>query len=169
MFFVELHQDVVLEDLLVVGEKCYFYKTYKDFMNPDSSWALMEDNSQLKSDIEKVSMPTKEYGTMESKNWPDKDYHFQLFKPENFDENKKYPLLIEVYAGPEFQKVEDRWSVDFCRSMASEYDLVCASVDGRGSAFEGDRFMQQVYLKLGQTECVDQTEFGKFMLNLINF
>ena len=147
----------------------YFYKTYKDFMNPDSSWALMEDNSQLKSDIEKVSMPTKEYGTMESKNWPDKDYHFQLFKPENFDENKKYPLLIEVYAGPEFQKVEDRWSVDFCRSMASEYDLVCASVDGRGSAFEGDRFMQQVYLKLGQTECVDQTEFGKFMLNLINF
>ena len=25
--FVELHQDVVLEDHLVVGEKCLFYKT----------------------------------------------------------------------------------------------------------------------------------------------
>lgn len=111
-------------------------------------------------------MPKKVYGKYQSNTYPDKTFNFQWFKPDDFDESKKYPLVIEVYAGPEFQKVTDEWSPDFCQSMVSEYDIICASVDGRGSAFEGDKFMQQVYKKLGVNEPEDQTDFGSYMQSL---
>lgn len=36
------------------------------------------------------------------------EFIYEMFKPQNFDVNKVYPLLIEVYGGPGFQKVQDR-------------------------------------------------------------
>ena len=34
----------------------------------------------------------------------------RLYLPHDFDENKKYPLLVNVYAGPNSQQVNDRYS-----------------------------------------------------------
>ena len=39
------------------------------------------------------------------------------------------------------------------------------SVDGRGSAFQGDKFMFANYMALSQTERVDQTEFIRWFIN----
>ena len=33
---------------------------------------------------------------------------YQEHRPLDFDENKQYPLLIEVYGGAGYQKVQDR-------------------------------------------------------------
>ena len=32
----------------------------------------------------------------------------RLYLPHDFDKHRKYPLLIDVYAGPNHQKVNDR-------------------------------------------------------------
>jgi len=40
---------------------------------------------------------------------------YQMHMPMDFtrNNNKKYPLLIEVYGGPGFQKVQERYRI-FC-------------------------------------------------------
>ena len=79
--------------------------------------------------------------------------------------NKKYPLFLEVYAGPEFQKIQQTFKRGWPQiHLPAAYDCITVSVDGRGSAFQGDRFMFSNYRALAQTERVDQTGkiiFGK--------
>lgn len=47
---------------------------------------------------------TVEFGSINLDNYEDKDedFYYIMFKPPNFDENKKYPLLVEVYSGKIF-------------------------------------------------------------------
>lgn len=45
------------------------------------------------------------------------------------------------------------------------YDVITLSVDGRGSAFQGDRFTFANYRALGQNERIDQTEFVRWFIN----
>ena len=54
----------------------------------------------------KVKWPVKEYGAFQGPD--DVTILYQVHKPIDFDESKQYPLLIEVYGGPGFQKVQDR-------------------------------------------------------------
>ena len=35
----------------------------------------------------------------------------RLYLPHDFDENKKYPMLVNVYAGPNSQQVSDRFKL----------------------------------------------------------
>lgn len=37
----------------------------------------------------------------------------RLYLPHNFDDRKKYPLLVNVYAGPNSQQVSDRFKLDW--------------------------------------------------------
>ena len=53
------------------------------------------------------------------------------------------------YAGPEFQKVTDTWRKGFAQTyMVSTRNIIVASVDGRGSAYEGGWAWLNLYLKL---------------------
>jgi len=46
---------------------------------------------------------------------------------------------LNSYAGPEFQKVQEVWTSGFTQTyMVSNRDIIVASVDGRGSAYEGE-------------------------------
>ena len=44
-------------------------------------------------------------------------YYYQakvrLYLPHDFDESRTYPLLINVYAGPNSQQVSDRFKLDW--------------------------------------------------------
>ena len=37
----------------------------------------------------------------------------RLYLPHDFDESRTYPLLINVYAGPNSQQVSDRFKLDW--------------------------------------------------------
>jgi len=41
----------------------------------------------------------------------DVSQNYEVYRPPNFDSSgkKKYALFLEVYAGPEFQKVQDTY------------------------------------------------------------
>ena len=69
----------------------------------DVNW---NDHTKHLSLFYQVKWPVKEYGEIESKNGI--TILYQMHKPSDFDPSKKYPLLIEVYGGPGFQKVQDR-------------------------------------------------------------
>ncbi len=88
-----------------------------------------------------------------------------ILKPPAFDQNKKYPVLMTQYSGPNSQTVRDRWSISWEHVMA-ELGYIIVSVDGRGTGARGEEFRKMTYLQLGKYETIDQVEAAKFLQTL---
>ena len=86
-------------------------------------------------------------------------------KPVNFDPNKKYPLLMVQYSGPDSQEVLDKFEIDWEFALAQEGYIV-ACVDGRGTGARGREWRKCTYMNLGILESDDQIAaakaFGKY-------
>ena len=73
----------------------------------------------------------------------------------------KYPMLIEVYGGPNSYMVTDSWTIDWGSYMASNKSIIYAKIDGRGSGLRGDKVLFSIYEKLGTVEIEDQINTAK--------
>ncbi|KAH0621430.1 hypothetical protein JD844_022732 [Phrynosoma platyrhinos] len=119
----------------------------------DREIKVLEDNRDLEAALQKIRMPTVEINKFEVDGitlW------YKMYLPPKFDKSKKYPLLIQVYAGPCSQNVKPTFGVTWITYLASKEEIVVALVDGRGTAFQGDKMMHAVYRKLGVYEVDDQ-------------
>ncbi|MEO9532710.1 MAG: DPP IV N-terminal domain-containing protein [Crocinitomicaceae bacterium] len=104
-----------------------------------------------------VTMGTAEYGTIKAGD--DKtDLHYRLIKPSNFDETKKYPVLVYVYGGPHAQLVTDSWlgGASLWMYWMAEQGYLVYTVDNRGSANRGFEFESVIHRQLGTAEMEDQ-------------
>jgi dipeptidyl-peptidase-4 len=81
------------------------------------------------------------------------DLHGFLHKPSNFDPNKKYPMLVSVYAGPNTNAARETFTLP---STMTEYGFLVASFDSRSATGRGKKFIDAIYEKLGVTEIDDQ-------------
>lgn len=81
------------------------------------------------------------------------ELHGMLHFPSNFDPNKKYPLLVTVYAGPATNGARETFTMP---SALTEYGFLIASLDSRSAAGRGKRFLDAIYMKLGVVEMDDQ-------------
>ena len=93
----------------------------------------------------------------------------RLYLPHDFDESKRYPLLVNVYAGPNSQQVSDRFKLDWGTYLTTSEDIIYAVIDGRGSGFRGDDLLYEIHYKLGQPEVQDQIDVTKKLVNLYSF
>jgi dipeptidyl-peptidase 4 len=76
-----------------------------------------------------------------------------LHFPSNFDPQKKYPLLVSVYGGPETYGASENFATP---SALTEYGFLYASLDSRSAASRGKRFLDAICEKLGIIEIDDQ-------------
>lgn len=74
-------------------------------------------------------------------------------KPSDFDPNKKYPVILSVYGGPDSGGGRERF---LGNSPEAEFGFVHAWIDGRGTKGRGRDFRESVYGKLGVVEIDDQ-------------
>ncbi len=81
------------------------------------------------------------------------ELHGVLQRPSSFDPNKKYPLLVTVYAGPSTNGARETFSTP---NPLTEYGFLVAAFDSRSAGGRGKRFLDAIYLKLGVTEVDDQ-------------
>jgi dipeptidyl-peptidase-4 len=81
------------------------------------------------------------------------ELHGLLHFPSSFDPNKKYPLLVTVYAGPATNGARETFTLP---SPLTEYGFLVASLDSRSAGGRGKRFLDAIYLKLGVVEMDDQ-------------
>ncbi|ELR55291.1 Dipeptidyl peptidase 4 [Bos mutus] len=88
----------------------------------------------------------------------DKEFWYQMILPPHFDKSKKYPLLLEVYAGPCSQKADAIFRLNWATYLASTENIIVASFDGRGSGYQGDKIMHAINRRLGTFEVEDQIE-----------
>lgn len=120
---------------------------------------IIEDNAALAEKFNSLNLPKKEFfnfTTSENIN-----LNGWVLKPENIDANKKYPLLLVQYSGPDSQEVLDRWRIDWEYYLASN-GIVVACVDGRGTGAKGSEFRKCTYQQLGILETKDQIEAAKY-------
>ncbi|HSO86757.1 MAG TPA: DPP IV N-terminal domain-containing protein, partial [Draconibacterium sp.] len=88
--------------------------------------------------------------------------HGLLHFPSNFDPNKKYPLLVSNYGGPERNEFRETFVTP---SALAEYGFLVASIDGRNVGGKGKAIMDQIYGKLGYAEMDDFAEGVKSLYN----
>ena len=80
-----------------------------------------------------------------------------IVKPVDFDESKKYPVLMFQYSGPNSQQVLDKYSFDWEQYLAAN-GIITVCVDGRGTGARGEAFRKCTYLRMGELESKDQVE-----------
>uniref|UniRef100_A0AAQ6A9N1 Uncharacterized protein n=1 Tax=Amphiprion ocellaris TaxID=80972 RepID=A0AAQ6A9N1_AMPOC len=114
---------------------------------------VLEDNGEFKGNTADIQMPTMRRGTVKVAGYT---LWYQMFLPPGFKESKKYPLLIDVYAGPCSQTADYAYTVNWATYLASTENIIVASFDGRGSGYQGDTLMHEIYKRLGTYEVEDQ-------------
>ena len=89
-----------------------------------------------------------------------------LIKPPDFNPSKKYPVLIDVYGGPQVQQVRNEFgSTDLLwHEMMAEKGFVIFELDGRGSWNRGHAFETPLYHRLGEIELQDQLAGVKYLI-----
>jgi dipeptidyl-peptidase-4 len=88
-----------------------------------------------------------------------------MIRPPDFDQTRRYPVLIYAYGGPGSQTATDSWQGTrylWHQSLAAQGYIV-ASVDNRGTGGRGRDFKNLVHLNLGRWEANDQVEAARHL------
>ena len=80
----------------------------------------------------------------------------RLYLPHDFDERKSYPLLINVYSGPNTVRITESNTHGFESYMATNRSVIYGHIDGRGSAYKGSKMLFEIYRRIGTVEIEDQ-------------
>ncbi|HEX3867702.1 MAG TPA: DPP IV N-terminal domain-containing protein, partial [Gemmatimonadaceae bacterium] len=85
--------------------------------------------------------------------------HGIIHFPSSFDPAKKYPVLVSVYGGP---GVANSTSERFITpNPLTEFGFIVLNVEARTNPGMGRKYLDEVYLKLGQTEIDDMADAVK--------
>lgn len=78
----------------------------------------------------------------------------------------KYPVLIDVYAGPGSYAGADRWEIGFSSYLVTSRKYIIAQINGRGSGNRGEALLHTIYRAMGTVEVEDQIETAKYDHNI---
>lgn len=116
---------------------------------------VLQDNTPLAGKLADYSYAKKEFFKVHTAS--DYELNAWMVKPANFDESKKYPVLMVQYSGPNSQQVLDQYGFDWEHFLASK-GIIVVCVDGRGTGARGEAFRKCTYLRMGELESRDQVE-----------
>ncbi|MFI5155656.1 MAG: DPP IV N-terminal domain-containing protein [Chitinophagales bacterium] len=87
-----------------------------------------------------------------------------IMYPLHFDPAKKYPVVINIYGGPNAGTVYDIWSRQFLNAQwwANE-GLIQVSMDNRSSGHFGKKGMNYIFRQLGKYETEDYMDCGRWL------
>ena len=118
----------------------------------------IESNADLAKAAAEFELPVELYQTI---NIDGIDLNLVERRPPHFDENKKYPVLFQLYGGPGSQLVNKKFTVDFQSYVASSLGYIVVTLDGRGTGFIGRKARTLVRGHIGFYEGMDQITAAK--------
>ena len=123
---------------------------------------------QSKNPLENYKIGTTK--SIELKTANDWKLYGRLIKPNNFNPEKKYPVLVYVYGGPHAQLVTNNWlgGASLWMHWMAEQGYFIFTLDGRGSAHRGFEFESSIHRQLGTLEIEDQL-IGVNYLKSLNY
>jgi dipeptidyl-peptidase-4 len=147
----------------------YFIDTWSNITTPGSIIAL-DRKAKLVKEIHKFEMPAFD---------PAKNSKAEFLKimtsdglfnmpamiiyPVNFDETKKYPVIFDIYGGPNSKNIRsNRWQGGN-PSWNSQNGIITFTVDHRGSGQFGRKGLEYIYRCLGKWEILDYADAVKWL------
>ena len=148
----------------------YFITTYNNVSTPtkmtlvnntgkiikeiaDSKGAEMNDYALAKTEIIRVKSDDGLY-----------DLPMKVTWPMNYDKNKKYPVLISIYGGPNAGTVMDTWGLTGNQQFYAKEGLIQVAMDHRASGHFGKEGVNYMYHNLGYWEMKDYTTMAKWLI-----
>jgi dipeptidyl-peptidase-4 len=84
--------------------------------------------------------------------------------PKNMDPNKKYPLLVSIYGGPNAGTVMDTWVNPSVKENWAKEGLIQVAFDHRASGHFGKEGVNYMYRNLGYWEMQDYMTMAKWFI-----
>jgi dipeptidyl-peptidase 4 len=126
---------------------------------------LRDENGKLISTLERADIPK-----LEATGWKPPipftvkardgatDLYGLMFRPTNFDERKKYPVINHIYPGPQTGSVGSRnfaAARGDCQALA-ELGFIVVELDGMGTPWRSKKFHEAYFGDLGDNTLPDQ-------------
>lgn len=134
---------------------------------------IINTNTLKSTTILNAENPLKNYQRPEIKNVVLKaddgtPLYGKIILPTNFDQNKKYPVIVYLYNGPHLQLVTNSFpaSGNLWYEYMAQNGYIIFTMDGRGSSNRGLKFEQAVFRNLGTTEMNDQMKGVDYLRSL---
>ena len=95
------------------------------------------------------------------------DNHYRLIKPLDFDENKKYPVILYVYGGPHSQLVRNSFQASLRRweMYMAQRGYIVFVIDNRGTLYQGAEYEKAIHGQCGKCEMEDQIAGLQWLLS----
>jgi dipeptidyl aminopeptidase/acylaminoacyl peptidase len=84
-----------------------------------------------------------------------------IIKPTNFDPTKKYPVIENIYAGPQGSFVPKNWSTQAGMMSLAELGFIVVQVDGMGTANRSKAFHDVAFKNIGDAGFPDRILWHK--------
>ena len=118
---------------------------------------MIEENKKAREQYAALGLNPKEFvkvtsGKLELDAW--------MIKPKNFDPNKKYPVIVEVYGEPAGSTVQDVWGGgDLWNQYITNLGYIVVSIENRGAnAPRGREWRKCIYGEVGTFASQDQAQ-----------
>lgn len=148
--------------VILNGNGTYFFDNFSSTTTPLDVSIKTKDGGHFENLIQ-VENPLAEYKLGEMtidkiKGNGGHDLYYRIFKPIDFDPNKKYPVVVYLYNGPHLQLINNRWlgGANLWYHYMAQKGYIVYSIDGRGSSNRGFDFESAIHKQCGQMEMEDQ-------------
>ncbi|XP_030386247.1 venom dipeptidyl peptidase 4-like [Scaptodrosophila lebanonensis] len=143
--------------------------SYENFQLSLTKLLDWETNDMLRSKLEGVTLPRREIHTFDIGEGLTAKVLLHL--PPNLDRSgrTKYPMLVDVYGGPDSFYVNNKWSIDWGSYLCINESVIYAKIDGRGSGMRGEKLLNAIYRNLGTVEIQDQISVTRKVTQKFNF
>ena len=150
----------------------YFIDNYSS-LNVPRVVAVGSTDGKIYREVFRAENPAKDYNysTIElgSVKSADGKYnnHYRLIKPLDFDENKKYPIILYVYGGPHSQLVTNSFQAQLRRweMYMAQRGYIVFVMDNRGTLNQGAEYEKAIHRQCGKTEMEDQMAGLQWLLS----
>mgnify|MGYP000745623567 FL=1 len=152
---------------VTVSPSCdYFIDQFSSFNNSgemklfNSKGKVIKELGELKKDINQEKGFKVEFFTIPSTDGFDLPAFWVL--PPNFDKDKKYPVIFDIYGGPDAGGVYNRFR-NYTWDPIYEEGVIRFTVDHRGSGKFGKKGLDYLHRSLGEWEIHDYIEAVKWL------
>lgn len=146
----------------------YFVDTYSN-LNTPTRMAVLDRNGKIIRELgnakgpqyEAYNLPKTELRTYKTRDGL--ELPMTITYPLNFDQNKKYPVWISIYGGPDAGSVYDRWATPLRTAWWAKEGVIQVVIDNRSAGHLGKKGMDYIYRQVGIHEIEDYMDAASWL------
>ncbi len=109
-----------------------------DLMDGRITWEVIEPSGEAARILPSVAEAPKELARLEFMRVKgEREYEGFVIRPRNFQKGVKYPVILDVYAGPHFQEVRAQTRRYLVPQWYADHGYIVVGFDGRGTPGRG--------------------------------